>query len=269
MQWSRSIGFVVLTIISFVPSVFVTLLLWYFDALQEGGPLIVVLLIPTLVWCGCKIVKSGQRRNANQNGPEADLPPKYEKVMSEPPPYELLFIGMPLASASTMCPTLRSAALNFSREGPRSCFSFGENCTPGSCWPVPAAGLVAPNEVFASMSVTKEVKIDGPEVKRDGLVGQVSRGKLTDGIKSAGNDEATESSIIRHASEDCTTVCSGDSSGHSLSNNGPEDNTRQEMGTLDDGKIDATTERISVIYDEISDPELPSYEEAYEYMSMS
>ncbi|XP_064104102.1 uncharacterized protein LOC135213946 [Macrobrachium nipponense] len=286
MQWSRTARLVILTTIAFMPTVLVSILLWHFDALEEGGPLIVVLLIPTVGWCASRIFSLMQKRTiAIQNDPEADLPPKYEKVMSEPPPYEVLFIGMPLAAASTMCPTLRAAAVNFSREGPRSCFGSAENCTPGvfttsgSCWPIPAASHGAQNETF--VTITKEVK-------RDGQPGQVS-GKIPEETEVSGETaEAIQNSTSRNSSENCAGNSSEDcarssfgnvarSTSGSLISNSSEDSVRNDSGAnnasqearVEGDRILDNIDITSLSYNERSDPELPSYEEVYQHMSIS
>lgn len=84
-----------------MPSMLSVVLLWYFEVLNRGGPLIIVLLVPALGWYVTQLIKiSHSRRETGQVGTSSDPPPKYEKVMAEPPPYSALYSEKPPAKAS-------------------------------------------------------------------------------------------------------------------------------------------------------------------------
>ncbi|XP_066937726.1 uncharacterized protein [Macrobrachium rosenbergii] len=95
-MWLPCLRFVFVSLLALMPSVLSVVLLWYFEALDQGGPLVLMLLVPALGWYVIHMIRITQNHGQfAQRSAQSDPPPKYEKVMAEPPPYEVLYLEKP------------------------------------------------------------------------------------------------------------------------------------------------------------------------------
>ncbi|XP_068221708.1 uncharacterized protein [Palaemon carinicauda] len=100
-MWLPCLKFVLVSLLALMPSVLSVVLLWYFEALDQGGPLVLMLLVPALGWYVIHMIRITQNSGQlMQRSSQSDPPPKYEKVIADPPPYEVLYFEKPPATCS-------------------------------------------------------------------------------------------------------------------------------------------------------------------------
>ncbi|XP_064104147.1 uncharacterized protein LOC135213989 [Macrobrachium nipponense] len=103
-MWLPCLRFVFVSLLALLPSVLSVVLLWYFEALDQGGPLVLMLLVPALGWYVIHMIRITQNHGQfSQRSVQSDPPPKYEKVMADPPPYEVLYLEKPSLATKCSC----------------------------------------------------------------------------------------------------------------------------------------------------------------------